>query len=66
MQGFAELEGSRTGGVGPIPVGADIPQVPPGLARAVETFWTGTVPATQRVPEEGMAAFEKEFRERLF
>lgn len=66
MQGLAALEVSRKEGVGPIPVGGSIPPMPPGLMRAVETFWTWSVQAAQRVPEEGMAAFEKEFRERLF
>lgn len=66
MRELAVVEGSRTGVAGPIVVGADIPPVPSGLLRAVETLWTWSVQAARQVPEEGMAAFEKEFRERLF
>jgi len=65
MQGLAVVEGSRKEVSGPISVGADVPPMPAGLLRAVETLWNWSVQAARGVPEGGMAAFEKEFRERV-
>lgn len=65
MGELAVLERSRKDAVRPIPSGAVAPPVPAILVRCLESAWEQAVRQAQGVSQDGMAALEKEFRDRL-